>query len=61
MGDCAGFEHAFSYTVAQFWGSILSTAIVCIALLIYDWRMGLALLWERLSPSPSSFCPASCR
>ena len=44
MGDCAGFEHAFSYTVAQFWGSILSTAIVCIALLIYDWRMGLALL-----------------
>ena len=45
MGDCAGFEHAFSHTVAQFWGSILSTAIVCVALLIYDWRMGLALLW----------------
>ncbi|MBU5478481.1 ABC transporter ATP-binding protein/permease [Eubacterium sp. MSJ-13] len=45
MSDCAGFEHAFSHTVAQFWGSILSTAIVCIALLIYDWRMGLALLW----------------
>lgn len=45
MGDCAGFEHAFSHTVAQFWGSILSTVIVCIALLIYDWRMGLALFW----------------
>lgn len=45
MGDCAGFEHAFSHTVPQFWGSLLSTAIVCIALLIYDWRMGLALLW----------------
>ncbi len=45
MGDCAGFEHAFSHTVAQFWGAILSTAIVCAALLIYDWRMGLALLW----------------
>ena len=41
MGDCAGFEHAFSHTVPQFWGSIISTAIVCIALLIYDWRMGL--------------------
>lgn len=27
MGDCAGFEHAFSHTVPQFWGSILSTAI----------------------------------
>ena len=45
MGDCAGFEHAFSHTVPQFWGSVISTAIVCIALLVYDWRMGLALLW----------------
>ena len=45
MGDCSGFEHAFSHTVPQFFGSIISTAIVCIALLIYDWRMGLALLW----------------
>ena len=45
MGDCAGFEHAFSHTVPQFWGSIVSTAIVCIVLLVYDWRMGLALLW----------------
>lgn len=45
MGDCAGFEHAFSHTVAQFYGSVISTAIICIALLIYDWRMGLALFW----------------
>lgn len=45
MGDCAGFEHAFSHTVPQFWGSLLSTAIVCIALIVYDWRMGFALLW----------------
>ncbi len=45
MGDCAGFEHAFSHTVPQFWGSIISTAIVCVVLLIYDWQMGLALLW----------------
>ncbi len=45
MGDCASFEHAFSHTVPQFYGSILSTAVVCIGLLIYDWRMGLALLW----------------
>ncbi len=51
MGDCAGFEHAFSHTVPQFWGSIISTAIVCIALLIYDRRMGLSLLW----PAPVAF------
>lgn len=51
MGDCAGFEHAFSHTVPQFWGSILSTGIVCVALILYDWRMGLALLW----PAPAAF------
>lgn len=45
MGDCAGFEHAFSHTVPQFWGSVISTVIVCVALLIYDWRMEIALLW----------------
>ena len=45
MGDCAGFEHAFSHTVPQFWGSVISTLLVCVALLIYDWRMGLALVW----------------
>ena len=45
MSDCSGFEHAFSHTVPQFWGSLIATAIVCVVLLIYDWRMGLALLW----------------
>lgn len=45
MGDCSGFEHAFSHTVPQFWGSLISTGIVCVVLLIYNWRMGLALLW----------------
>ena len=45
MGDCSGFEHAFSHTVPQFWGSLLSTGIVCLVFLIYDFQMGLALLW----------------
>lgn len=45
MGDCASFEHAFSHTVPQFWGAVISTGIVCIGLLIFNWRMGLALLW----------------
>ena len=45
MGDCASFEHAFSHTVPQFFGAVISTAVICIALLIMDWRMGLALLW----------------
>ena len=45
MGDCASFEHAFSHTVPQFYGSIFSTTIICIALLCVNWWMGLALLW----------------
>lgn len=45
MSDCASFEHAFSHTVPQFFGALISTAIVCIVLLIMNWKMGLALLW----------------
>ena len=45
MGDCANFEHAFSHTVPQFYGALISTAIVCIVLLVLNWKMGLALLW----------------
>lgn len=45
MGDCASFEHAFSHTVPQFYGAVASTSIVCIVLLIMNWKMGLALLW----------------
>ena len=48
MGDCASFEHAFSHTVPQFFGALISTAIVCIVLLIMNWKMGLALL--RVAP-----------
>ena len=44
-GDCAGFEHAFSHIVPQFFGALISTGIVCVVLLIMNWKMGLALLW----------------
>ncbi|MDO4281222.1 MAG: ABC transporter ATP-binding protein [Peptococcaceae bacterium] len=45
MGDCASFEHAFSHTVPQFFGAVISTGIVCAGLVIFNWQMGLALLW----------------
>ena len=45
MGDCAGFEHAFSHIVPQFFGALISTGIICVVLLIMNWKMGLALLW----------------
>ena len=45
MGDCASFEHAFSHTVPQFFGALISTSIVCLVLLVMNWKMGIALLW----------------
>ena len=46
MGDCASFEHAFSYTVPQFWGAVISTGIVCIGLLIFNWQMESKSVWK---------------
>lgn len=45
MGDCAGFEHAFSHTVPQFYGAVISTVLVCVGMLILNVKLGLALLW----------------
>lgn len=45
MGDCAGFEHAFSHTVPQFYGAVISTVLVCVGMLILNAKLGLALLW----------------
>lgn len=45
MGDCATLEHAFSHAIPQLFGAIISTTVIVIALLIMDWRMGLAVLW----------------
>ena len=40
MGDCASFEHAFSHTVPQFFGALISTSIVCLVLLVMNWKNG---------------------
>lgn len=45
MGDCATLETAFSHWIPEFFASMISTVIVGIALLCYDWRLGLAALW----------------
>ncbi|GMQ56528.1 ABC transporter ATP-binding protein [Vallitalea sediminicola] len=45
MGDCASMEHVFSHALPQLIGAGISTIIVSIALLITDWRLGIALLW----------------
>ncbi|MCR8746655.1 ABC transporter ATP-binding protein [Romboutsia lituseburensis] len=43
MSDCAGFEHAFSHAIPQFYGSIISTAIVIIALCVLNFKMAIAV------------------
>lgn len=45
MSDCAGMETAFSHFIPELFGAVFSVILVGIVLLIYDWRLGIALLW----------------
>ena len=45
MGDVQTTEQMFSHYVPQFYGAILSTCLVAVSLLCYDWQMALAALW----------------
>nr|WP_294494145.1 ABC transporter ATP-binding protein [uncultured Mediterraneibacter sp.] len=45
MADCTFLEQSFSHFIPELAGSIISTILVSISLLIFDWRMALAALW----------------
>jgi ATP-binding cassette subfamily B protein IrtB len=45
MADCEGLEKAFSHFYPQMWGTYISTCLIAIGMLLFDWRMALALLW----------------
>lgn len=45
MGDVQTIEQMFSHYVPQFYGSVISTCLVAVSLLFYDWQMALAALW----------------
>lgn len=45
MNDCTDLEHVFSHAIPQLLGSIVSLIIVAVGLLIFDWRLAIALLW----------------
>ncbi len=45
LSDCADLERAFSRHIPELLGAICSIIPVAIALLVMDWRMGIALLW----------------
>ena len=45
MGDVNRMEHVWSHVLGYLYGSYLSTAVVAICLLLYDWRLAIACLW----------------
>jgi len=45
MGDVNRMEHVWSHVLGYLYGSYISTAIVALCLLVYDWRLAIACLW----------------
>lgn len=45
MADCTFLEQSFSHFIPELFGSILSTLLISVNLLFFDWRMALAALW----------------
>ena len=45
MGDVNRLEHVWSHCLGYLYGSYVSTVLIAIALLIYDWRLAIACLW----------------
>ncbi len=45
MKDCADPERMFSHVMPQLFGAAISTAVVAVCLVAFDWRLALAALW----------------
>ena len=45
MADCTFLEQSFSHFIPELIGSVISTTLVALSLLFFDWRMALAALW----------------
>ena len=45
MGDVSRLEHVWSHCLGYLYGSYISTAIIAVCILVYDWRMAIACLW----------------
>ncbi len=45
MGDVNRLEHVWSHCLGYLYGSYISTAIIAVWLLVYDWRLAIACLW----------------
>lgn len=45
MGDVNRMEHVWSHVLGYLYGAFISTGIVAVMLIVYDWRLALACLW----------------
>ena len=45
MGDVNRMEHVWSHVLGYLYGSYISTAVIAVCLLWYDWRLIIACLW----------------
>ena len=45
MADAETLEHASSHQIPQFYGSLISTVLICVGLFFYKWQMALAAVW----------------
>lgn len=46
MSDVDRLEHVWSHVLGYLYGSYISTAVVAIALIAFNWRMGIAVMWS---------------
>ncbi len=51
MNDCAVLEQSQSHFVSPLIGAMISTTVICLSLLFFNWRMALAAIW----PLPVAF------
>ena len=45
MGDVNRMEHVWSHVLGYLYGAYISTGVIAICLLLYDWRLAIACLW----------------
>lgn len=45
MGDVNRMEHVWSHVLGYLYGAYISTALIAVCLLVYDWRLAIASLW----------------
>ena len=45
MGDVNRMEHVWSHVLGYLYGAYISTGVIAISLLLYDWRLAIACLW----------------